>query len=273
MMRIDQSKPVPNSLALPLSDEEMKDPAKKIDGRKNRARQTTHERRKAVTRSGVYVNDKNHNSRYKQTDTQEALKAIFNRKCAFCQRHIEASEVEHYRPKTRYPWLAYSWDNLLWACGPCNSRKSSKFKTLNPQASYQETYENDIHHLADKLARLEKPALLHPCLDDPQPLFTFEADGNIDSDDERGQYTIETCGLNRQDLKDDRLALIQELRDELEGELIKGNVIDACEGVQHRFIKKAFKKAPHSKSFQGFRQYIAENELANLINQIVGEQA
>jgi hypothetical protein len=56
-------------------------------------------------------------------------------KCCFCEHKIPLSynAVEHYRPKTGadrrpgsladhgYWWLAFTWDNLLYACPICNS--------------------------------------------------------------------------------------------------------------------------------------------------------
>jgi 5-methylcytosine-specific restriction endonuclease McrA len=56
------------------------------------------------------------------------------RKCAYCERCEERrrNDVEHFRPKARanrlpgsalthgYWWLAWRWDNLLFACAVCN---------------------------------------------------------------------------------------------------------------------------------------------------------
>jgi hypothetical protein len=44
--------------------------------------------------------------------------------CAYCEvRHMTEKwrDVEHYRPKSAYPWLAWTWENLLFACKECNS--------------------------------------------------------------------------------------------------------------------------------------------------------
>jgi len=38
-----------------------------------------------------------------------------------------AVEVEHHHPKAHYPELAFAWENYLYACGPCNRPKNSKF--------------------------------------------------------------------------------------------------------------------------------------------------
>lgn len=63
-------------------------------------------------------------------------------KCCYCERKLEEgyNDVEHYRPKARadrspgsaethgYWWLAFTWDNLLFACPSCNrSGKNDQF--------------------------------------------------------------------------------------------------------------------------------------------------
>lgn len=63
-------------------------------------------------------------------------------KCCYCEHRImkRFHDVEHYRPKGRadrrpgcalthgYWWLAFSWDNLLYACPGCNrSAKNDRF--------------------------------------------------------------------------------------------------------------------------------------------------
>lgn len=44
----------------------------------------------------------------------------------FCSRS-EASNVEHYRPKSLFPTFAMRWENFLWVCGVCNQAKGEKF--------------------------------------------------------------------------------------------------------------------------------------------------
>lgn len=46
-----------------------------------------------------------------------------HRKCCYCEKLEEQAkyrDVEHYRPKAYYWWLAWTWDNLLFACMDCN---------------------------------------------------------------------------------------------------------------------------------------------------------
>jgi len=50
--------------------------------------------------------------------------------CAFCDGPVgvESREtVEHFRPKSRFPELAYQWENLFPCCDMCQSKKLERF--------------------------------------------------------------------------------------------------------------------------------------------------
>jgi uncharacterized protein (TIGR02646 family) len=50
--------------------------------------------------------------------------------CAFCDGKLgieSKSTVEHFRPKTSFPALLYSWQNLFPACDVCQSAKGVMF--------------------------------------------------------------------------------------------------------------------------------------------------
>ncbi len=48
------------------------------------------------------------------------------RRCVYCEDSI-GDEVEHIYPKDIYPDKCFSWDNYVYACGPCNGPKNNKF--------------------------------------------------------------------------------------------------------------------------------------------------
>src|SRR3984893_14888772 len=58
-------------------------------------------------------------------DAKPVLKRIMNGKCWYCETSDERSDnaVDHFRPKSRYPWLAFNDDNLRFSCTYCNSRR------------------------------------------------------------------------------------------------------------------------------------------------------
>lgn len=122
-----------------------------------------------------------------------------HRKCCYCES-IEVSthnDVEHYRPLSLYPWLGWTWANLLFACRACN-QSGGKF---------------DHFPLADEAARLapwaeppgnEAAFLLDPCVDDPRMHIEFIYLADLDrfvprGRTPRGAETIQLIGLDRDD--------------------------------------------------------------------------
>ena len=48
-----------------------------------------------------------------------------NNKCAYCEaptKVVAYGDVEHYRPKSMYWWLAYCYENYLPSCQLCNQK-------------------------------------------------------------------------------------------------------------------------------------------------------
>ncbi len=59
--------------------------------------------------------------------------------CVFCYLTLSSigdasEEIEHFKPKVKFPNLAYDWNNLYPICSSCNRAKSSQFddKLLRP---------------------------------------------------------------------------------------------------------------------------------------------
>ena len=49
--------------------------------------------------------------------------------CAYCQTDAESGqfgEVEHYRPKSKFPLHTYRWENWFYACRACNTLKGNR---------------------------------------------------------------------------------------------------------------------------------------------------
>lgn len=99
---------------------------------------------------------------WNEPDVRGSLYAMHGRVCAYCQCHLphnDPGDVEHFRPKSRYWWLAYDFINYLLSCAACNrNRKKEKF----PLAKGAKPCPwEDRHNL-----NAEKFLLLHPVLDD-----------------------------------------------------------------------------------------------------------
>lgn len=63
--------------------------------------------------------------------TKRALGLESNDKCAFCETPTSAAyygDVEHFRPKSIYWWLAYCYENYLYSCRVCNGKKSDQYQ-------------------------------------------------------------------------------------------------------------------------------------------------
>jgi uncharacterized protein (TIGR02646 family) len=54
--------------------------------------------------------------------------------CAYCGDQIGrvGEDVEHFRPKDKYWFLAYSFDNYVSSCRPCNSKRKGNRFELEP---------------------------------------------------------------------------------------------------------------------------------------------
>jgi uncharacterized protein (TIGR02646 family) len=103
------------------------------------------------------------------TALKETLEALSDRKCWYSEARDSVShwQVDHYRPKSIYPWLAFTWHNLRLCGGKPNQRKSNEFPLAAGCARGSVT----------SGVRGETPLLLDPTrLGDPE-LLTFKADG------------------------------------------------------------------------------------------------
>ncbi|NUO01207.1 MAG: hypothetical protein HUU01_11390 [Saprospiraceae bacterium] len=183
---------------------------------------------------------------WKTAKTQ--LKKESNNKCAYCEANtalVAHGDVEHYRPKDTYWWLAYTYDNFLYACQICNqSYKSDNFPIESnqypPPPITVNTTDQEINQLVGNISpdpiditlnyglqryidehRLEMALLLNPYFDDPTAYFAYEADDTIEevriipSKPEYFKY-VEAAekyyGINRIELKNARYSIYRIFR-------------------------------------------------------------
>lgn len=149
-----------------------------------------------------------YNERYKQADIKGALRKIYKNKCAYCEQNVNDAyvHVEHYRPKSIYYWLAYSWDNLFLCCEKCNTIKKDKFKIeADKRVEFSESDLSSIHNLTEKYKNIERPLVINPELEDVEDKLVFDTKtGSIRSDDHRCRYTIDCCKLDRKEANENR---------------------------------------------------------------------
>jgi len=126
-------------------------------------------------------------------------------KCAYCEAPtslVAYGDVEHFRPKSRYWWLAYCYDNYLYSCQICNQQyKQDRFPlregaerlaepvlAAGATEADRETFVRGMspdplvesHGMAwadfASACHNEQALLLNPYVDDPEPHFAWEAD-------------------------------------------------------------------------------------------------
>jgi len=133
-------------------------------------------------------------------DHRPFLRRDFLERCAYCERTEEylggeeAFEVEHFKPKSKFPDLICAYHNLFYACGGCNRHKS-------------ETWPCE-----DQIARGERFA--DPCEEDPYVYHLRELeDGTIKGLTACGIYSNRHIRLDRRDLRKWRLLRSEARRD------------------------------------------------------------
>jgi uncharacterized protein (TIGR02646 family) len=170
---------------------------------------------------------------YSDAEVKEALRTLFDGKCAYCESFYfstQPEDVEHYRPKGRidsgtaklkpgYWWLASEWENLLPSCIDCNRERTHEF----PDGTKAVQGKGDKFPLADESQRAtaegghlhETPLLLNPCADRPEQYIRFSDEGGdcmvvpIDGAEgslplRRARTSIEVYALNRPGLVRER---------------------------------------------------------------------
>ncbi|WP_107038196.1 retron system putative HNH endonuclease [Brumimicrobium mesophilum] len=242
----------PSSLIIPHS--------KKQNPRK---RNTTHKKRLEIIDNKKYVDNKNYNSRYKLNDVREALLKIYNHKCAYCEQRIEQYHVDHFRPKSIYYWLAFSWDNLLISCPKCNENKGKKFDIDGKRIVF-DSNENNLTFLnksSVKYDLIEKPKMINPERVDISNKICFQVSGKIFSSNKNFGYTIESCGIDRKDLNDQRRKIIDDFERDITSikKEFKKNE-DKCkeyETIIRKFIRDS---KCNSNEFLAFRNFAIKND-------------
>ena len=149
-----------------------------------------------------YIDSKNHRGQpglpepadHRWGDFRNTLGNSTNNICWYCERQCDeyaeyggrAPTVDHFRPRSRFPQLAYEWSNWIFSCYACNAEnKGDRW----PDSGY-----------------------VDPCADvvteRPEQYFDYDADtGQIVPKDDlpgttsrKASNTIRDLGLNRLDV-------------------------------------------------------------------------
>ncbi len=74
-------------------------------------------------------------NQYKCQDVNDQLKIMYGDYCCFCEGEIISTgyeEIEHFRPKSKFPELCFEWENLHQICTKCNKKKNNKWDDKYP---------------------------------------------------------------------------------------------------------------------------------------------
>lgn len=130
---------------------------------------------------------------YRHSEIKEALIESSSGKCAFCECVPSEGgnvEVEHFKPKSKYPNFTFEWENLLPACRRCNGSKDDHDTDLEP--------------------------IVNPYIQNPSDFFFYDSlniKPLVGTNHEVATRTIEICGLNTIRLWKPRSQILVSLHD------------------------------------------------------------
>jgi uncharacterized protein (TIGR02646 family) len=146
-------------------------------------------------------------SRYRSESVTAALESLFGKKCCYFEQKAERYDIEHFRPQSLYPLLAYRWFNLLVACQTCNQNHKKDQFPVGPDGN--QVTEDSV----DPASRDEndEALLLDPCDLDPINHLTFR-EGRALGITQKGRTTVRVCQLNRDFLVESRQEYLVAIR-------------------------------------------------------------
>lgn len=115
---------------------------------------------------------------------KDALRSMCSgiERCMYCE-DSKGTDIEHFRPKSDYPHLAFTWSNYLLACSHCNSNEKRDEFPLD----------------ADQQAMI-----IDPCTDNPNDHLALLPTGEYACRTPKGFESVRVFGLNRSDLVEAR---------------------------------------------------------------------
>jgi len=157
---------------------------------------------------------------------KDRLKKVSSGKCWYCESRQQRSDnaVDHFRPKSLYPWLSLELSNFRFSCTFCNSlRKNPETGETSGKGDHFPLF-NDSR--ASTIAELnaEDFILLDPCRGSDPGLLDFRADGTSCAKypqqakrSTRADRSIHYYHLNHPDLRESRRQLALQLTEWIRG--------------------------------------------------------
>lgn len=201
---------------------------------------------------------------YSHLDIRRPLWLWQAKKCCYCERRRDLRrepDVEHFRPKTKidrepglgYWWLAYEWSNLFFACKACNQEYKRTQFPLEEDGVRAEPGQPDLSS--------ERPTLANPAEEDPELLIGYfwisvpeplAKPVGLDPAG-RGDRLIRILGLDRDDLNQERGALIDTLMAYVETFNLALHLDN--QAVLDRAVTRVRRMTSRDHMFLGFRRF------------------
>ena len=154
----------------------------------------------AAQRTGEAVSDYITSRSQLWSDLKPVLEALSCGKCWYSESRDRVSywHVDHYRPKSLYPWLAFDWRNMRLSGGMPNVAKSNHFPLHDDSVRAS---------AAHRSTAAEVPLLLDPTHWGDPELLTFNGAGEPTCADPRDALTALRVNLSVEmlDLKTEKL--------------------------------------------------------------------
>ena len=159
-------------------------------------------------------------------DCKANLKQASFDKCYYCEMKNIRSDgtVDHYRPKSKYKWAAFSLDNFRFACTFCNSRRTDqKTGEIGGKGAGFPILEGCDRATCNEEICNEIPLLLDPCSAADPDAMDYRTDGvavpasELEADPQwaRAVTSIEAYHLNHSDLQEARRRAAIEIQEKL----------------------------------------------------------
>lgn len=202
---------------------------------------------------------------------KDRLRKVSNGKCWYCESRQERSDnaVDHYRPKSIYPWLALELGNFRYACTYCNSiRRNPETGELSGKGDHFPLF-NGIRATSAAQLGIEDVVLIDPCKGGDPGLLDFHANGRpcvkypaqLKRKD-RAERSIRYYHLDHPDLVESRRVLALQIRDWIEGADALYKVLDqgdpGTEFAFSRFTENICRAVGERAEFSVFARRMVE---------------
>jgi uncharacterized protein (TIGR02646 family) len=153
---------------------------------------------------------------------KKRLKAASHGKCWYCEARQDRSDnaVDHFRPKSQYPWLAFTIGNLRYSCTFCNSVRRDEGSAATGGKGDNFPVFNPPRASVDGELANEDIVLIDPCRGADVAIIDFVDDGSTCASDpahvkrkRRAEESIRFYHLNHRELIEGRRLLALQLKD------------------------------------------------------------